>query len=116
MQVSPARGLWMSYRGALGFAGQLTLPPRPSATPCEGCPAPCLTACPVDAFAGGAYDVPRCVAHVASAAGAACRTGCLVRDACPAGAGVCLPLEQRGFHMAAFLAAQGAAVTGAGEP
>lgn len=28
--------------------------------PCEGCPAPCLSACPQDAFAGGSYNRDRC--------------------------------------------------------
>jgi epoxyqueuosine reductase len=107
MQASPTRGLWASYRGALGFAARLELTASPAAGPCLGCPAPCLTACPVDAFAGGHYDVSRCVAHVGSPAGAACRQGCLVRAACPAGAGLDLPVEQRAFHMAAFLAANG---------
>ena len=114
MQASPTRGLWASWRGALGFGGRLVLGPPPGPSPCLGCPAPCLTACPVDAFAGGAYDVPRCVAHVTSPAGSACRTGCLVRAACPAGAGVSLPSEQRAFHMAAFLRANGGAEVEAG--
>lgn len=108
MQASPSRGLWMSYRGALGFAPRLPQAGPPAPGPCAGCPAPCRTACPVDAFTGGRYDVARCVAHVASPAGAACRAGCLVRIACPAGAGLRLPVAQRAFHMAAFLAAQGA--------
>ena len=59
MQASPSRGLWASYRGALGFAGRLALPQRSVADPCLGCPAPCLTACPVDAFAGGDIRRPR---------------------------------------------------------
>jgi hypothetical protein len=108
MQATSRRGLWASYRGALGFAAWLSLPPRQLASgPCLGCPAPCLTACPVDAFAGASYDVPRCVAHVAGEAGAACRDGCLVRANCPAGVGLQLPVVQRAFHMGAFLRAQG---------
>lgn len=107
MQASPARGLWASYRGALGFTERLPLFSSPGPSPCLACPAPCLTACPVGAFAGGAYDVAACVAHVTSPAGAACRGGCLVRAACPAGSGLGLPTAQRAFHMAAFLAANG---------
>jgi epoxyqueuosine reductase len=106
MQAAPRRGLWASYRGALGFAARLSLPPRPLADPCRGCPAPCLAACPVAAFRTGAYDVAGCVAHVQGEEGFACRTGCLVRASCPAGAALGLPREQRAFHMAAFLAAQ----------
>jgi epoxyqueuosine reductase len=110
MGASPSRGLWASYRGAVGLPARLALPQRSFADPCRGCPAPCLTACPVDAFARGAYDVPRCVAHVLGAAGAACLAGCLVRVSCPAGAGMELPPGQRAFHMAAFLAANAAVV------
>ena len=75
MQVSPSRGLWLSYRGALGFAEALDLPGGARPSPCPSCAATCLTACPVDALAGGAYDVERCAAHVASEAGCACREG-----------------------------------------
>ncbi|MEM7178607.1 MAG: ferredoxin [Pseudomonadota bacterium] len=103
MQVSPSRGLWMSYRGALGFPSVQDLPPTATEAPCIGCPAPCLTACPVGAFSDAGYDVPRCTAHVRSEAGGACRTGCLVRVACPAGTPP--PLAQRKFHMDAFLTA-----------
>jgi epoxyqueuosine reductase len=106
MQASPSRGLWASYRGALGLPAQMALPPRSWSDPCRGCPAPCLSACPVGAFAGGAYDVAACVAHVLGAAGTACRAGCLVRVSCPAGEAMELPAGQRAFHMAAFLAAQ----------
>ncbi|MBY8976994.1 ferredoxin [Rhodobacteraceae bacterium NNCM2] len=103
MQVSPRRGLWMSYRGALGFRTDRELGPVERRDPCVGCPAPCLTACPVNAFANGGYDVPACTAHVTSDAGVACRSGCLVRHACPVGEAP--PIEQREYHMQVFLAA-----------
>lgn len=107
MQVSPARGLWLSYRGALGFPERLPLPTPPRPAPCPACPAPCLTACPVDAFAGGAYDVGRCVAHITSSRGRACREGgCLVRHACPAGRSTAPPRAQCAFHMEAFIRAR----------
>lgn len=106
MQATPQRGLLASYRGALGFSEHLALGAAPGQSPCLGCPAPCLMACPVNAFRDGRYDVPACVAHVILPAGAACRNGCLVRMACPASAGADLPVEQRAFHMAAFLRAQ----------
>jgi len=104
MPVSPWRGLWAAYRGALAFPDRLPVPAVPDTDPCLGCPAPCLTACPVDAFAGESYDVAACVGHAAGPEGAACRDGCLVRMACPVGAAPAL--AQRRFHMAAFLAAQ----------
>jgi epoxyqueuosine reductase len=109
MQATSRRGLWASYRGALGFSRRLPLRVfrhETLADPCLGCPAPCIDACPVGAFDGANYAVPVCVAHVASASGAACLDGCLVRASCPAGAGMNLPTEQRRFHMAAFLRAQ----------
>jgi epoxyqueuosine reductase len=110
MHVTPARGLWASYRGALGLRVALALPAHGDANPCEGCPAPCRTACPVGAFAGGRYDVPRCVAHITSLAGTDCRErGCLARRACPAGRDAAPPAEQCRFHMAAFIRAQQAA-------
>jgi hypothetical protein len=110
MQATPARGLWASYRGALGFRRQIALPRREGAGPCPACPAPCLTACPVDAFAGGVYDVERCVAHITSPAGAVCREGgCLVRHACPAGRDRAPPADQRRFNMEAFIRARLAA-------
>ena len=106
MQATAGRGLWASYRGALAFAARLALPPRAVVDPCGGCTAPCLTACPADAFGAGAYDVAGCVAHVLGPAGDACRSGCLVRAACPAGAAIDLPRAQRAFHMSAFLGAR----------
>src|SRR5690625_3035178 len=110
MQATHRRGLFASYRGALGFQERLALEASPTPDPCLECPAPCLAACPVNAFANGRYDVPSCLAHVTSAKGAMCRAGCLVRIACPAGADMALPVEQLAFHMAAFLRAQGADV------
>jgi hypothetical protein len=50
------------------------------------------------------YDVPRCVAHITSPEGTACRKGgCLVRHACPAGRGAAPSSKQRSFHMEAFI-------------
>ncbi|MEM8790633.1 MAG: ferredoxin [Pseudomonadota bacterium] len=100
MQVSPSRGLWMSYRGALGFQESRGFPRPAGGDPCLGCAAPCVSACPVDAFADGSYDVPKCVGHINSAAGAECLSGCKVRLACPIGEPP--PLPQRRFHMEAF--------------
>jgi hypothetical protein len=107
MQVSARRGLWVSYRGALGFPGRIRIEVPEATDPCTGCPAPCKTACPVDAFGAGVYDVGRCVAHIRTPAGADCLArGCLVRRACPAGPGAAPPEAQCGFHMHAFLRAR----------
>ena len=104
--VSPTRGLWAAYRGALALPERAPLHGEPHTDPCLGCPAPCLSACPVEAFAGGAYDLAACVTHAGGPEGAACRDGCLVRRACPVGTAPVL--AQRRFHMAAFLSAHDA--------
>lgn len=98
-------GLWHAYRGALWLPVRLTLPAvagEPS--PCADCTArPCLDGCPVGAFTGEGFLVERCRAHLASAAGAACRSGgCLARLACPVGAGHRYGSAQMRFHLEAF--------------
>lgn len=104
LPISPSRGLWASYRGALALPARIDVPLVPPRDPCLGCPAPCLTACPVVALTGAGYDVDTCVRHVASPAGRDCRDGCLVRRACPIGEEP--PLAQRRFHMDAFIEAR----------
>ncbi|MEO1775628.1 MAG: ferredoxin [Pseudomonadota bacterium] len=112
MSVTPARGLHASWRGALALPEvddalrtRLLYRQEP---PCTGCHRPCTTACPVDAFAGGRYDVAACVAHVDGPEGEACRIGgCQARGACPVS--LPLPQAQRVFHLDAFLRARRAA-------
>ena len=107
MQVTRKRGLWTSYRGALGFRAHLELRNSPETSPCIGCDAPCLDACPVNALGSGAYDVPACVAHLKSGRGDSCLDGCLVRKSCPNSGQLDLPEDQRRFHIAAFLHSNG---------
>ncbi len=113
--VHPEHGLWHSYRGALAFAAPLALPPQAThASPCESCAGkPCLTACPVGAFAPPLadglprYDLQGCAAHLRLPAGADCRqAGCLARRACPVAPDLAYETAQASFHMAAFLAAR----------
>ncbi len=106
--IHPDWGLWHAYRGALAFRARVDLPPpdrRPS--PCDVCAAkPCLTACPVNAFGAGSYDVASCTAHVATPAGADCLDhGCRARRACPIGPKHRYEPDQARFHMRAFSAA-----------
>lgn len=102
--VGEQHGLWVSCRGAIALRDRLDLATSPTASPCDSCSTrPCLTACPVNAFESGSYDVPRCVAHVVSSAGEPCATtGCRIRHACPAGTGATADPERAAFHMAAF--------------
>jgi len=104
--IHPKWGLWHAYRGALVLPGRIELPARaPSDHPCAGCAVkPCLSACPVQAFRPGSFDVDYCVNHVLSAAGSECRErGCRARRACPVGAEFRYVEEQARFHMHAFL-------------
>lgn len=105
LSIHPEFGLWHAYRAALAFAEKLPLPMRKVASsPCESCAAkPCLTACPVGAFSGPGYDVPRCVAFLDSAEGGDCMNrGCRARRACPVGQDRAQEPAQAGFHMRAF--------------
>lgn len=95
-------GLMVSFRGALGFGHRIALPPTES-SPCARCHAPCLSACPVDAFDGSSYDVTRCKAHLGKPEGTVCmQGGCLARRACPVGKDL-IPAEQSALSMRAFL-------------
>jgi len=108
--IHPDYGLWHAYRGALAFAERLALPPRTErSSPCEGCAGrPCLSACPVSAFAEDRYDVAACAAHLRSEAGGDCMAlGCRARRACPVGRDHTYEPAQAAFHMRAFLAARG---------
>ena len=100
--VHARMGLWLSFRGALREPGAKMDQPAAS-RPCDTCAKPCLTACPVGAMGHGPYDVAACRAHVASDEGIACRSGCLVRRACPVGPEFALPPAQARHHMQAFL-------------
>jgi len=109
MLIHPDYGLWHAYRGALAFPHPLDLPPsdvRP--IPCRTCAdKPCLSACPVGAFTAAGYDVPRCVKHISTEAGADCMgQGCRARRACPVGRAARYDPAQSRFHMEAFLRAR----------
>lgn len=103
-------GLWHAYRGALILPSALDLPPPscvPGRHPCASCDSkPCLTACPVEAFRPGGFDLQACVDHVLSEAGQECRErGCLARRACPVGGEFRYGAEQARFHLQAFVRA-----------
>ena len=109
--IHPEFGLWHAYRGALAFAVHFELPElRHWAHPCESCAEkPCLSSCPVEAIAPGTFHHAACMAHVASPAGAECRSrGCLARRSCPVGVSFRYGAEQAALHMNASLAAASA--------
>lgn len=112
LNVHAEFGLWNAYRALLAFPDALDLPERPEEpSPCAACPDhPCLSACPVAAFDGKAYDVAACAAHIALPEGRDClERGCRARRACPVGRDHVYAPSQAQFHMSAFLRARGSA-------
>lgn len=102
--VQQDTGLFISYRGALGFTHRITLPTAPAQAPCVACSSPCLKICPVDALGAHGYDVPTCKAYLRTKAGQDClKNGCAVRRACPISQSYGRLPEQSAFHMSAFL-------------
>jgi len=102
LHVHDKAGLFLSFRGALRLSERLEIPPVTSRSPCSYCFGPCITACPVMAFASGSYDVASCKAHIETEAGNSCYQGCLVRRACPVSESYGRLPEQSEFHMKAF--------------
>jgi ferredoxin-like protein FixX len=94
--IHPVYGLWHAYRAALLFTERIELPLRSAVeNPCSTCmEKPCLSACPVGAFTGSAYDVAACADCL--------DLGCHARNACPVGPEWRYPDAQVRFHMAAF--------------
>lgn len=100
--VHVEQGLLVSFRGALALRAHVDLPAA-TASPCSGCAAPCLSACPVGALGQEGYDVPACHDFLNQAEGAACMTGgCLVRSTCPVSQCYARMPEQSAYHMRQF--------------
>ncbi len=110
--IHPRYGLWHAYRGALAFKHTLDLPEQQAVSrPCDSCVArPCLSTCPVEAFADSGetrYDVDTCAGHLRTDAGNDCMAmGCRARRACPVGTEFIYDEAQAAFHMDAFLASR----------
>jgi hypothetical protein len=99
--VHDTAGLFVSYRGALAFAGRIDLPGA-GLRPCDACAAPCFAACPVGALTGSGYDVAACHGYLDTGPGGDCMgRGCAVRRACPVGQDRRVA-AQSAFHMADF--------------
>ena len=110
MNIHPEYGLWHAFRAAFIFSEPLDLPPSEVAEhPCESCvEQPCLSTCPVSAFAADknvtSYNVDECAAHLFSDHKPTCsQGGCQARIACPVGADYRYSDAQMQFHMAAFM-------------
>lgn len=105
LNIHPEWGLWHGYRALLVFDHSVSVStPDPGPAPCLSCAdRPCLSACPVEAFDGEAYDVAVCGRHLMKKVSKACHNeGCLARLACPVGAKYRYNTDQMQFHMTAF--------------
>ena len=99
--VHEKKGLFISFRGALGI-NEYIKRPTPSKDICTSCLKPCLTACPIEALTSNGYDVGRCRSYLQTTEGKDCKEGCLVRRSCPIGSQYRLK-DQSSFHMSSFL-------------
>lgn len=100
--VHARQGLMVSFRGALALKEAVAVPP-PATRPCDTCPAPCLTACPVSALTAAGYDLPSCHGFLDQTEGQDCMTGgCQVRRACPLSQSYARLPEQSAYHMRQF--------------
>lgn len=91
--IHPTLGTWMGLRAACFVT--FDVPEAPSLpAACDGCPAPCVAACPAGALASGAMDIQRCSAFHGESD--LCAATCHARVACPVG--VPYPPEQLGYH------------------
>jgi len=112
LQIHPQYGLWHAYRFALALpvldaedANRITRQQGVPATDlCLSCAdQPCLSGCPVQAFAPGTYRVDQCAGHLQGDAGQDCmQAGCLARRACPVGLAFQYAPAHAAFHMRAF--------------
>ena len=102
LAIHKDRGLFVSFRGALAI-NQIRKMDQRFKNPCTKCPAPCLSACPVNAFTESGYDVAKCKEHISGVDSRNCKSlGCNTRRACPVGANL-RNFEQSLFHMENFL-------------
>ena len=115
LQIHPEYGLWHAYRFALLLpalhalddpaVSQRAQRADADADVCLACDGqPCLSACPVDAFAGATLEVAACATYLHGPAATDCtQAGCQARRACPVGAAFRYVPEHAEFHMAAFV-------------
>ncbi|KUJ76687.1 ferredoxin [Ruegeria profundi] len=97
-------GMMISFRGALHFAEEFSIPQVTGISPCVTCAAPCAQACPVGALNNHSfYDVGACHSHLSTVEGQTCMTGgCLARLSCPLSKNAGRDPEQSAHHMRAF--------------
>ncbi len=113
LTIHPDYGLWIAFRAVLLIdhpfedRRQPEVQPAPARRhPCDDCrERPCLTACPVGAFAGEGYDFAACLDHLTTPENDCRRGGCLARIACPVGTDFRYEEDHAAFHMGQLLKA-----------
>jgi hypothetical protein len=94
--IQRERGMWIGLRAACFLPIELDVAPPVTDHPCDGCDAPCVTACPGGAFPDGRWSVDLCARfHQESAT---CERSCVSRLACPVGAERRYTPEQYAYH------------------
>ena len=95
--LNPRFGPWMALRAACLTTQVLPVTgPSTGPSPCTGCPAPCVTACPAGALDHGDLDWSRCIDHQATLD--RCAPLCHARRACPEGAGHAYSELEQAYH------------------
>lgn len=89
-------GPWISIRALLYLADEIAFRAPDPFTPCEGCPAPCASACHGSAIGTTTIDVERC--YDARLKLAPCREACDARLACVIGKEHAFTREQIAHH------------------
>jgi ferredoxin len=93
--IHPVYGPWLGLRAAC-FLPDVLDPTPMFADLCDGCAAPCVSACPGEAFIDGAWDVGICASFHREAS--VCARRCDARVACPVGEDQRYSALQRHYH------------------
>lgn len=95
--------IWVALPRALENALRRRYPPIDGVSPCEGCAAPCVEACPAEALSQP-LQLQRCIDH-RLAPSSSCQARCLAREACPVGVAFRYDDQVIGYHAGVSLEA-----------
>jgi epoxyqueuosine reductase len=94
--IDPTWGTWIGLRAACFLEADLPESAPASVDPCDGCPAPCVSACVGAAFPKGTWDVDACSRFHRE--DDLCQRTCASRLACPVGVERRYTPEHYGYH------------------
>lgn len=94
--LHPTWGTWVGLRAACFLAADLPASEPVTESPCDGCPAPCVSACVGAAFPEGRWDVDHCARFHRE--DDRCERTCASRLACPVGADRRYAPEHYAYH------------------